>query len=120
TAPFAAAAVVPSTHSRIKAVAVAAVVLAVLVGGAAMWRFSNAPQVRRVGVVPFENLTGDSSLSVVGRIAAEELSRSIMQTDSVDVVSSAAVSAAIGAGGQGSGDVVKRMAKATGASVVVI
>ncbi len=73
-----------------------AVVLAVLVG-LGLWRFGRAggggapPGLRAVAVVPFENLTGDQAFDVVGRVASEDLSRSIAQTDSADVISGAGI-----------------------------
>ena len=59
---------------------------------------------KRVLVAPLENLTGDSSLSLVGRIAADWLSQSVSQLDSVqtvapDAVSTGATATARGAGG---------------------
>lgn len=88
----------------------------------AVWRANRGPELdaRRVAVVPFVNLTGDSALSVVGRVAAEELARSISQTDSADVVASTAVEAALGAAGNAATDAVQRVARATRASIVVL
>ena len=74
---------------------------------------------RRVAVVPFENLTGDKTLDVVGRVASEELSRSIAQTDSADVVDGNAVLMALGETAQSSEGMVSRVANATGAGIVV-
>ena len=87
-----------------------------------MWRANRSPELdaHRVAVVPFVNLTGDAALSVVGRVAAEELARSISQTDSADVVVSTAVEAALGAAGNGATDAVERVARATRASLVVL
>ena len=125
TNPLAAASGVayPTTTSRIpRAVLVAAGV--VVLAGAAWFAFgrSRGPSVdaRRVAVIPFENLTGDSALGIIGRVAAEELSRSIAQTDSADVVASGAVNAALGSGGRAAGDVAQRVARATRAAIVVM
>jgi len=103
-----------------------AVVLAVLLG-LGFWRFGRTggggapPGLRAVAVVPFENLTGDQALDVVGRVASEDLSRSIAQTDSADVVSGNAVTAAIGEEGtSGTAGVADRVARATGADLIVL
>jgi eukaryotic-like serine/threonine-protein kinase len=95
--------------------------IAGLVGWAA-WRSQRGPelQARRVAVIPFANLTGDTALGVVGRIAAEELSRSILQTDSADVVASSAIEAALGNAGSGAEGDVQRVARATKAGIVVL
>src|SRR5688572_12288685 len=97
------------------------VVLLLGTGGFSVW--SNRGPVldtHKVAVVPFQNLTGDSALGVVGRVAAEELSRSISQTDSVDVVSRTAIDAALGDRGTAAPDAVQRVARATKAAVVVL
>ena len=104
--------------------AMALCVLAVVAGAwYAIARFRNrGPESsgRRVAVVPFENLTGDSSLTVVGRVASEELSRSIAQTDSADVVAGDAVIAAVGDKTQGTAGIAGRVGKATGAGIIVL
>ena len=107
---------------RWRAALAAAVVLVASISAFAVWRANRGLEVdaRRVAVVPFVNLTGDSALSVVGRVAAEELSRSISQTDSADVVASTAVEAALGAAGNAASDAVQRVARATRASIVVL
>ena len=107
---------------RSRAMIVAVAVVALAAGAFAVWRVSRgaALETRRVAVMPFTNLTGDSALGVVGRIAAEELSRSISQTDSADVVASTAIEAALGAAGSGATDAVQRVARATKASIVVL
>jgi serine/threonine-protein kinase len=100
----------------------AVAVLVLGIGAFATWRATRGPDLdaRKVAVVPFQNLTGDSALGVVGRVAAEELSRSISQTDSADVVSSTAIDAALGAAGTAATDAVQRVARATRASIVVL
>ncbi len=124
TNPLAAAsgAAYPAATSRIPRVALIAVGIVVIAAGAwfAFGR-TRGPDVdaRRVAVIPFENLTGDSALSVVGRVAAEELSRSIAQTDSADVLSSGAIEAALSGEGGTSGDVAQRVARATRAGIIV-
>ena len=97
------------------------VVLLLSTGGFSVWSNRGpALDTRKVAVVPFRNLTGDSALGVVGRVAAEELSRSISQTDSVDVVSRTAIEAALGDAGVAATDAVQRVARATKAAVVVL
>src|SRR5262249_7075543 len=75
--------------SSVRLSLVAGAAMLIGVGGWVAWKTLRPTPLdrHRVAVVPFANLTGDSSLAVVGRVAAEELSRSISQTDSADVVS---------------------------------
>jgi TolB-like protein/tetratricopeptide (TPR) repeat protein len=75
---------------------------------------------QRVAVVPFENLTGDESLDIVGRVASEELSRSIAQTDSADVVAGDAVITAMGESARSEERIAERVARATGAAIIVL
>ncbi|MEP6781184.1 MAG: hypothetical protein ABJC26_14910, partial [Gemmatimonadaceae bacterium] len=74
---------------------------------------------KRVAVVPFQNLTGDASLDNVGAVASAEFSRSILLTDSADVVSDDAVQAAIRQPAAGAKSIAERVARATGAGIVV-
>jgi len=74
---------------------------------------------QRVAVAPFQNLTGDASLDHIGRIAAEWLSRAIVQAESVDVVTPERVAGALGNAKNGTADVLTRLATATGAQLVV-
>ncbi len=74
---------------------------------------------RRVAVVPFENLTGDASLAVVGRIAANWLSQGIMQADTVVVVSGTTVDEVAAAIDKPGADMVRRLASAAGVDIVV-
>ncbi|HEX7124027.1 MAG TPA: serine/threonine-protein kinase [Gemmatimonadaceae bacterium] len=99
---------------------IAAGLLAVLLGG---WfvssRLGGADLAdRRIAVAPFENLTGDSSVDVVGRMAADWLTQGIARAESVDVVSTMAVISALGDRPAGP-EVVARLSQATGAGVVV-
>lgn len=73
---------------------------------------------RRIAVAPFENLTGDSTLNVVGRMASDWLTQGIAQAESVDVVSSIAVISAMADAPPGA-NVVERLSRATRASVVL-
>ena len=72
-------------------------VLAVAIGSIVATRSMRRPSLNthRVVVAPFENLTGDRSLSLVGRVAADWITQGVAQLDSVDVVSSAEVSGAV-------------------------
>jgi TolB-like protein/tetratricopeptide (TPR) repeat protein len=96
---------------------------AVLLAGAAWfgWRAFRGPDVdlRRVAVLPFENLTGDTAFAQVGRIAADWLATGVSQTDSADVVAGVAISAAIGDVGHVTSDVLHRIALSTHAATVV-
>ena len=115
-----------SGQSRVRIAAIALGVVALAAGAWYASRNANGErgadtQRRRVAVVPFENLTGDKTLDVVGRVASEEFSRSIMQSDSADVMAGDAVLAAIGDGAiAGSAGVVARVHKATGAGIIVV
>lgn len=84
------------------------------------WQRTRAPSLasRRVAVAPFENLTNDTALAQVGRIAADWITQGVAQVESLDVVPSTAVSAALNGAGAGS-DVVRRLAAVTHASVIV-
>jgi TolB-like protein len=73
---------------------------------------------RRIAVAPFENLTGDSSLNLVGRMASDWLTQGIARAESVDVVSSMAVMAAVADVPRGT-NLVDRLARTTGASLVM-
>ena len=115
-----------STPSMRRTARMAAIALGVAVVAVGAWYATQrsgggAPvtNLRRVAVVPFENLTGDKALDVVGRVASEELSRSIAQTDSADVVDGNVVLMALGDAAQSSESMVARVAKATGAGIVV-
>jgi TolB-like protein/tetratricopeptide (TPR) repeat protein len=93
---------------------------AVLLGGwYASTRLGGPPLAdRRIAVAPFENLTGDSTIDLVGRMAADWLTQGIAQADSVDVVSSMAVLSAMADAPPGT-NVVDLLSRATGASVVM-
>ncbi len=114
------------TTSTRRTTRLAAIVLGVAVVAAGVWYATQRAGVQsadivthRVAVVPFENLTGDKMLDVVGRVASEELSRSIAQTDSADVVDGNAVLMALGETAQSSEGMVAHVSKATGAGIVV-
>src|SRR5262249_17234286 len=104
--------------ARVAVVAGAAVVVVAL--ALLAWRptRSESPATRRVAVAPFENLTNDTAFAQVGRIAADWITQGIVQIESLDVVPSTAVSTALTNAGAGS-DVVRRLAAATRAGVVV-
>ena len=110
----------PSARRLGGALAVAATLLLVAAGGWFAWMRLREPVLadRRIAVAPFKNETGDSSFNVVGRMAADVLTRALSGDDSVDVVSNAAVMAAMTDMPPGA-DVVKHLARLTRASVVV-
>jgi serine/threonine-protein kinase len=95
-------------------------VVVLLLGGAAWLRWRPAKVTRqRVAVIPFENLTGDTALAQVGRVAADWITQGVAQVDSVDVVSNATVESIL-AGTKGSAtDVARRMGAATHATAIV-
>lgn len=110
----------PASRRRVRAIAIAAAILAVAAGG---WFASKSLRVqpivgRRIAVAPFKNETGDSSFDVVGRYAADVLTRELSRDESLDVVSTTAVTAAM-AGIQSDADVVSLLARATRASIIV-
>jgi TolB-like protein len=80
---------------------------------------ADTAQRRRVAVVPFENLTGDPSLAVVGRIAANWLSQGIAQADTVIVVSGTTVDEAVIAADAARVDVVRQLASTARVDIVV-
>ena len=84
------------------------------------WRPTHSPTLesRRIAVAPFRDLTNDTALAQVGRIAADWITQGISQIHSLDVVPSTAVSAALNDAGRGS-DVVRRLATVTHADFVV-
>ncbi len=96
--------------------AVLVVVIALLA-----WHLTRAPSLgsRRIAVAPFENLTNDTALAQVGRIAQDWITQGVAQVESLDVVPSTAVSAALNDASRSS-DVVRRLAAVTHAGVVVI
>jgi TolB-like protein/tetratricopeptide (TPR) repeat protein len=113
----------PSTRARSARVAATALGAVVIISGA-WYATRNARTVevsaRRVAVVPFENLTGDTNLTVIGRVASRELSRSIELTDSADVVAASVAELAADGGRGGEAAVVERVARATGAAMIVV
>lgn len=96
--------------------------LLLMVAGVTWWRWcvQEPSAIRgRVAVMPFENLTGDTSFSLVGRIAANWLTEGIAQTDSADVVASSFVWTVLGKGPGHSTDLVRRVSSETRAAYVV-
>lgn len=96
------------------------VLLAVTLGGVWMWRLNAAPALsgRRVGVLPFQNLTGSAEFDHVGRIAADWLTQSMAQVDSLDVVSSIAVSMALGDAKGSDPELMRRLVAGTRVGLV--
>lgn len=98
-----------------------AVLLAVTLGGAWMWRLNAAPALseRRVAVLPFQNLTGSAEFDHVGTIAADWLTQSMAQVDSLDVVSSIGVRMALGDAKGSDPELMRRLVAVTRAGLVV-
>jgi len=119
-----AASVVPDHRARSKsrvASVTTIVILLVGVGGWFGWRAMRGPALdaNMVAVIPFENLTGDSQLEYVGRIASDWIMEGIAQTNAANVVASTAVAFAIGGEKEKSTDIVRRIASVTRAATVV-
>jgi serine/threonine-protein kinase len=95
-------------------------VVALVLAGAAWfhWRPEKVTR-KRVAVIPFENLTGDTTLAQVGRIAADWITQGAAQVDSVDVVSTATVEGIIGDGKGSTTDAARRVGATTHASAIV-
>ena len=115
-----------AARPRMRVMALAAgVALVAAAGGWYTWSRPPAPSSlgaaarRRVVVAPLENLTGDSSLAVVGRMAADWLTQGMSVADSVEVVSSATVAMAVADAKGSYAEVVRRLATTTGATALV-
>ncbi|HEX6316287.1 MAG TPA: serine/threonine-protein kinase [Gemmatimonadaceae bacterium] len=121
TVPAGAAAIGSTRRSKSKQ-RIAIGVTAVLVLAAAGWfatRDRETPIAeRRVAVAPFENLTGDPQLDLLGRMTADWLSQGIARAESVEVVSTLAVNSAMASAPAGTNP-VELLARTTRASVVV-
>jgi serine/threonine-protein kinase len=88
-----------SRGRRMRAVGAVATVLVVALGAIAYARLKPpALNPHRILVTQFDNLTGDSSLSSVGRMAADWLTRGIAAADVADIVTTSALSAATARG----------------------
>ena len=121
--PTGQAPVVPRAAARKPAAAmigIAAGVLVLAVGGWLAVDRLREPAIaeRRIAVAPFENLTGDPQLDMVGRMASDWLTQGVARAESVEVVSSMAVTSAMADAPRGT-NAVDRLARATRASVVV-
>ena len=77
-------------HGRWRAVGAATAVIAALAFGIVAFRSLHRPRLdrKRVVVTPFENLTGDASLTLLGRMTSDWITHGVSQLDSVEVVSS--------------------------------
>jgi serine/threonine-protein kinase len=114
-----------AARPRMRVMALAAgVALVAAAGGWYAWARPDTPAVdaavgRRIVVAPLENLTGDSSLAIVGRMAADWLTQGMSVADSVEVVSSATVAMAVADAKGSYAEVVRRLATTTGATALV-
>ena len=108
------------SRSRMTVAAVAAGVLLLAIGGWFAFQRMREPSIaeRRIAVAPFENLTGDPQLDLLGRMASDWLTQGVARAESVEVVSAMAVTAAMANASAGT-NVVELLARATQASAVV-
>ncbi len=108
--------------------AVAATATLFVVSALAVWlwlwrasavRTSVGTERPRIVVAIFENRTGEPSLDLLGRIAADWISEGLSRIGSVAVTPTATVLELAAAGARTSQDPVRALARATGASLVV-
>jgi serine/threonine-protein kinase len=123
TAPLASATtstLAAPSRSRAALLGIVAGILVLAVGGWLATTQLRQPAIaqRRIAVAPFENLTGDPQLDMLGRMASDWLSQGVARAESVEVASTMAVTAAMADAPPGT-NVVERLARATRASVVV-
>jgi serine/threonine-protein kinase len=116
--PLSSASIARSVPKQRIAVAAAVVLVLTLGGWFATRSRDPALTQRRIAVAPFENLTGDPQFDMVGRMAADWLSQGIARAESVEVVSTLAVTSAMSSATPGTNP-VELLARNTGASVVV-
>ena len=109
-----------STRPKASVIGIAAGVLILAVGGWLAASRLREPSIaeRRIAVAPFENLTGDPQLAMIGRMASDWLTQGVARAESVEVVSTMAVTAVMEGAPPGT-NVVEHLARATRASVVV-
>jgi len=105
-------------HRRASMLIVAASVVVAAVVAVPVYRRLSAPTLdpKRIIVLPFENLSRDSSLSHVGRVTAEWISDAVKELDSVRVISSLALPETSGQGGAAN---IRQLAQKAGAGTVV-
>jgi TolB-like protein len=111
---------------RTRGPAFAAVAALVLVAAGGAWfargrSASSAPAAGRgrVVVAPLENLTGDPSLGVVGRMAADWITQGMAPGDSMEVVATATVAVAVADAKGSYAEMVRRLGASTGATALV-
>jgi tRNA A-37 threonylcarbamoyl transferase component Bud32/TolB-like protein/tetratricopeptide (TPR) repeat protein len=119
-APVAASSGTPPARKPKVLAAIAAGILVLTLGGwFAASRFNEpALATRRIAIAPFENLTGDPQFDMVGRMASDWLTQGVARAESVEVVSTMAVTSAMADAPRGANP-VELLARATRASVVV-
>jgi serine/threonine protein kinase/tetratricopeptide (TPR) repeat protein len=106
--------------ARVRWIGIGGVVVAVVVAIAIPFlsRARGTPlNAKRVMVAPFENVTRDTSLALVGRITSDYITEGLSQLDSVEAVPSATVLAATSA--NGTIENVRRFAKEQRAGTLI-
>jgi len=98
----------PAWRRRIGAIAAATAFIAAASAVTYRFAFSHGANERRVVVMPFDNATNDSTLGVVGRMAADYITEGLSGLTTVEVVATNAAFAVSGsAAGVTSGDRVR-------------
>jgi len=123
TNPLAAASGVayPAARRPFPKALIAAALVVVALGSWFGWRAMRGPDLdrRTIAVLPFDVLTSDTAVAQAARVAADWLMQGIAQTDSANVVSSTAISFAIGDSKAASSDAIAKVAAATRAGTMV-
>ena len=110
-----------TTRGRWIAAGVMGALLVVAVATTTAIRSMRTPALnsRRVVVAPFENLTGDTSLALVGRMTADWISQGVGQLDSIEAVPSSEVFSAVADAKSRSATGVRQLARGLRAGTVV-
>ena len=116
TAPSTTAIATPAWRRRVGVIAAAAAFIAGASAVTYRFAFSHDANERRVVVMPFDNATNDSTLGVVGRMAADYITEGLSGLTTVEVVATNAAFAVSGStAGVTSADRVREVAERTGA-----
>jgi tetratricopeptide (TPR) repeat protein/TolB-like protein len=123
TAPTGAVAVTAGRRSwvpRLIALGAGLLVLGVAITWAVRARRTAGLDPQRVVVAPFENATGDSAFSPLGRLASDWITQGLVQADVPGVVSSATTLGPLAAAGELAGEArLQSLARAARARIVV-